>query len=215
MTEILRQVEGCPFCISSKDSRVPFDEEFPFDEHEDLAIKPDLGMLMPGHLLVITQAHLTSFAQLDRERLSTIDEQLSLYEPALASSFGNYFRIEHGSDNLRAHGSGGCIEHAHIHLIPADEDAGPYIQAQLPWEQLDQYDDLVELRDRPYIYLGRSSMHFVIPDPNLSGQWARRQVAAVRGLEQWDWALFNADDDLRITYEALKSLTLERSSYTK
>ena len=171
-------------------------------------LKPALGMLVPGYLLAITRDHHTSFAQLDRQRLSAINQRLNLYESMLEERFGRYFRVESGSDSITTHGSGGCIDHAHMHLIPADEDVGLHIQEQLPWQQLDSYEDLAEFRDNPYIYLGRLAMHYVVPDPRLHGQWARRQVATVRGLEEWDWAVDPGEDELHATLERLEDFPL-------
>jgi len=54
--------------------------------------------------------------------------------------------VEHGSDNIVGRGSGGCIEHAHIHLIPADDDVGAQVQEELLWQRLDTYEDLSEFK---------------------------------------------------------------------
>lgn len=201
--------EECAFCDDTQEPESQFSISSPLTDEGDVFLKPALGMLMPGYLLAITREHLTSFAQLDKARLAAIDQRLNLYEKPLAERFGRYFRIESGSDNLKDCGSGGCIEHAHIHLMPADEDAGQYIQEQLPWEQLDRYEDLAEFRGHPYIYLGRLASHYVVPDPRLHSQWARRQVASVRGLEHWDWALDPGFDELRVTLEGLKDFPLK------
>lgn len=202
------QVDSCPLCDLPGKPKSEFDVSTPIDEEGDVVLKPDLGMLMAGHLLAVTKEHLTSFAQLDPERLGVIDRCLGSYEDRLAHQFGRYFRVEHGSDNITTHGSGGCVEHAHIHLIPADEDAGSHIQEQLSWQKLDNYEDLSNFRGVPYIYLGRTAMHYVIPNPRLSGQWIRRQVAAIRGMEQWDWALFDSREELNATFKGIRALSL-------
>jgi len=205
---IVDRADDCPFCDLPENPQSAFDATSLINVEGDIFLKPDLGMLIPGHLLAVTRDHLTSFAQLPRDRLNELDVRLNLYQAGLTERFGSYFRVEHGSDNIDGHGSGACIEHAHTHLIPADEDVGPYIQEQLPWQKLDAYEDLTEFRGAPYIYLGRLATHYVVPDPQLSGQWARRQVAAVRGLEQWDWALAEATNQLQATNEGLRDFPL-------
>jgi diadenosine tetraphosphate (Ap4A) HIT family hydrolase len=207
-TNVVLQITDCPFCDLPESPDSLNELSSPIDEYDDVLLKPDLGMLIPGHLLAITRNHYTSFAQLNRSRLKSIDNALSLYETALGEVFGRYFRIEHGSDNIVNSGSGACIEHAHAHLIPADEDVGLNIQEQLPWQQLDSYEDLSEFKGAPYIYLGRLAMHYAVPDPRLSGQWARRQVAAIRGLEQWDWAVCNSKKELNSTLDGLRNFPL-------
>ena len=129
----------------------------PFDIHESIGdgtlLKPTLGMMLPGYLLALTEEHVTSFAQLPEEQLRGIDASLSRYEESLGDKFGDYFRLEHGSDNITTCGSGGCIDHAHIHLIPADNDVGAHIQDQLPWQQLDSYEDIKDFQGKLTDYL--------------------------------------------------------------
>lgn len=200
--------EDCPFCDTEQEPYPEFNMHSPLDGDGEVLLKPAVGMFMPGYLLALTRNHQTSFAQLDRKKLAGIDMHLNQYERWLSERFGKYFRIESGSDNLKDCGSGGCIEHAHIHLIPADEDVGPYIQEQLQWQQLNSYEDLGEYRDEPYIYLGRLAAHYVVQNPNLPSQWARRQVATVRGLDNWDWAVNPGVPQLNTTLDQLQRFPL-------
>jgi len=200
----------CPFCDSSSHRGIEFGFSFPLDDEGDVYITPDHGMLMPGHLLAVTEKHLTSFAQIKEDRLSAVDWRLSRLEKSLAPQFGSYFRLEHGSDNLNGNGSGACIEHAHTHLVPADEDIGDHIQDALLWERLDEYEDLAEFRGSPYVYLGRLATHYVAANPKLPGQWVRRQIAEVRGLDNWDWALMDSTEDRRETLRRIGRLNIIR-----
>lgn len=192
--------EQCPFCDSSETPASPFDVRLPLQERA--ALIPALGMLMPGYLLAVTDEHTTSFAQLDRVRLRNTDNALQKSEQYLQKHFGAYVRVEHGSDNITACGSGGCIEHAHQHLIP-DLRVGELIHKKLPWQQLDSYEDIAEFRGKPYIYLGRLGLHYVVPEPQLPGQWTRRQIAEVWGLDHWDWALSQGALNLLKTFVEL------------
>lgn len=202
-------VTDCPFCNLPEKPDSLFDATSSIDVESGVFLKPDLGMLMPGHLLAVTKEHRTSFAQLDKPKLRNVNEKLSIYESALGERFGRYFRLEHGSDNLISNGSGACIEHAHIHLVPADEDVGEHIQEQLQWEQLSAYEDLIEFKGTPYIYLGRLAMHYAVPDPRLSGQWVRKEIARVRELDQWDWGIVDAKAELNETLTRIEDFPLE------
>lgn len=211
-------VEYCPFCNLQISHEPNSQMCLPMDRQGDILLRPDLGMMMPGHFLAITKNHHTSFAQLERNRLSTLDKTLSAHESLLGERFGSYFRVEHGSDNIASVSSGACIDHAHIHLLPADEDVGAYIQEQLPWQEIDSYEDLVDFRGTPYIYLGRLAMHYVVPDPGLRGQWARRQVATVRDMDVWDWAVCESETKLSETFKTLGDLsfnTFRKSTFSE
>jgi len=69
---------ACGFCEQLKDPQTLFEINSPIDEPGDVVLKPDLGMMMPGHLLAVTAEHHTSFAQLGYNRLKTVDARLSL-----------------------------------------------------------------------------------------------------------------------------------------
>jgi diadenosine tetraphosphate (Ap4A) HIT family hydrolase len=195
----------CPFCDLSDKPKSPFDVNEQIGEG-NISAMPALGMLMPGYLLAVTKEHKTSFSQLGGDELVETDRSLQNYLSYLSNFFGTYVQVEHGSDNISACGSGGCIEHAHQHLIP-DLAVGEHMQKQLPWQQLDRYEDLVDFRGQPYIYLGKLGMHYILSDPQLPGQWTRRQIAEVWGLDSWDWALGQGAINLVVTLAKMKKFT--------
>jgi diadenosine tetraphosphate (Ap4A) HIT family hydrolase len=206
------QTEGhdpdCVFCTQGEGDIGAFDFGYTLGEGH-IVLKPALGMMIPGYFLTVTAKHLTSFAQLPPEALTEIDRTLTQNETYLAPKFGEYFRVEHGADNVTTCGSGGCIDHAHQHLIPA-MDVADYAKGLLPWEQLDRFEDLTEFQGEPYIYMGRRDEHYVVPNPDLPSQWIRRQIAEVRGLEHWDWAAYHGAAELFITYLRLGSFPVGR-----
>lgn len=195
--------DECVFCDVLIEPKTAFDISVPLDDTE-VSLKPALGMLMPGYLLTVTNDHMTSFANMDRGKLAEIDESLTKTERELESIFSSYYRLEHGSDNVTFCGSGGCIDHAHQHLVPADEDVGEYISKQLAWERLDTFEDLTDFKGKPYIYLGRQGVHYVVSEPELPGQWGRRQIGKVREIEHWDWAAYSGDIELALTLKGVQ-----------
>lgn len=225
---------GCPFCdIGQGKERSLFDRAQPIGNGK-FYLTPTVGMMLPGYFLVATRSHDTSFAQRGEGDLALIDHELTRVTDRLRRCFGSYFRLEHGSDNVTECGSGGCLDHAHTHLAPADEDVGEYMLRQLPWQEIDSYTELREFRGEPYIYLGRSAIqgeqerHYVVSNPNLPGQWVRRQIAAVRGSttrefygerifestigEDADWALHPAAENLSLTMVFLRAVPRGRAS---
>lgn len=179
----------------------------PNDIHQkigNVVLMPTVGMQIPGHMLLITPEHATSFSQLGRDGLDATKETLDICLTQLAKSFNSpYFALEHGSDNI---GSGGCVEHAHIHAIPDKDNLADHIQNQIDWQQLDSYADLANYTGTPYVYFGRLDKHFVAPNPNLPSQWVRRQIAVTQGKpDDWDWALVNGNDNLCATFLAVKN----------
>lgn len=200
----------CDFCDAPPDQDSFFDISQPLGLG-NVALKPALGMLLPGYLLAITREHVTSFAQLDKVQLQEVDSSLVQLNSQLGGLFGEYFRFEHGSD-VGAQCSataGACIEHAHQHLVPAPEAAQYMLhqkhpdQANVRWQQIDAFEDLAELKGRPYLYLGYGNTHYIALDPGVRSQWMRRQVAHVYDLPIWDWALYNGARELETTLRQL------------
>ncbi len=227
---------NCQFCDISQGI-----ERSLFDRAQDIGngnfyLTPTVGMMLPGYFLVVTRPHNTSFAQRDRDELAALDHELTKVTDSFGEHFGTYFRLEHGSDNITECGSGGCIDHAHQHLIPANEDVGEYILDQLPWREVKDYGALEEFRGEPYIYLGRSAIqgerarHYVVPNPQLPGQWVRRQIASVLGTtvrevygerhfeetigDDADWAIHPAAGNLSLTMIFLRAVPRGRKALT-
>lgn len=199
--------QDCTFCDVMPDPQSAFDVNQSIDS-TGVSIMPTIGMMLPGYLLAVTDAHMTSFAQMNNGELTKVDDALTVIEDELTPLFGGYFRLESGSDNVRLScGSGGCIDHAHQHLVPAT-DVGAYILDKLPWKQLDAYEELAAYRGRPYIYLGMAGLHNVVAEPGLPGQWMRQQLATVRDLPVWDWALDPGRENLLETFAKVKETKL-------
>jgi diadenosine tetraphosphate (Ap4A) HIT family hydrolase len=196
-------VADCDFCgIAERAPELPYDVVQPLklDAGSNLLLKPSRGMLTAGHLLLITEPHLESFAELPQETLPEVEQAIIHCLDYLERRFGDYVVVEHGS-----RGAGGCINHAHTHLVPtAGELEEMMMQEQLPWRRLDSYEEIADFQDQPYLLLSkglgrlasihsvanqRSVGHYIVPNPQLRGQWVQRQIAGQRNLADYDWAL--------------------------
>jgi hypothetical protein len=125
-------------------------------------------------------------------------------ELAQVDVFGEYFRFEHGSDNVKecGVGSGACIDHAHQHMVPA-LGVAEAIRDELPWEELDGFESLAELQGVPYVYLGFEGGHYAVKNPALPSQWVRRKIAEHYRQDDWDWGMEYGEGNLFITLLAL------------
>ncbi len=198
-------------------------------------------MMLPGYFLAVTNTHISSFSRLEQSQLTVVNHALERAEHELTQKLTwQYFRFEHGSDQSEnaaldagesaVCGAGGCIVHAHTHLISANNDVGEYIYGLLPWQQLDRYEDLASFRGAPYIYLGRLGLHYAVAKPQLSGQWIRSQIANVKGpnvmkydkiplcgdgtINDVDWALHPGVANLIHTMILLGTIPTDETSQT-
>jgi diadenosine tetraphosphate (Ap4A) HIT family hydrolase len=193
---------GCPFCpVNLATSTSPFDQVLAVGPYETKVI-PALGMLLPGYLLLGAENHVPSFAYFDQDQLGLIDEWLEDLTSELTARFERpYVVAEHGACSYG--NAGGCVIHAHLHLVPAPPGLVDALLKDQEWTRIRGMADLVAQRDQPYVFLRCDEGHFVSPNPPVPSQWIRRMVADVIGTEVWDWALDPGLNELRVTLDAL------------
>jgi hypothetical protein len=178
-------MNDCPYC-----SRIPLGTAVapslpatPFDQvflrHAGVVVTPTLGMLIPGYLLAITQEHVSSFGCLGAEELAGgvkpwLDDVLSDLHPV----FGTYLVFEHGSSEVVPF-KGGCLTHAHLHLIPFPADGVDVVLDALPWEPLSSMAALAAHCRREYAYVSFAGASWLCRQPGLPGQWIRRMSRPV------------------------------------
>ena len=93
------KVKDCPFCDLPENPPSPVNVCQAVGDGQTF-LTPALGMLAEGNFLWVTREHVTSFTALGRQALEALEIEIQPYEARLSKVFGDYFRIEHGSDNL-------------------------------------------------------------------------------------------------------------------
>jgi diadenosine tetraphosphate (Ap4A) HIT family hydrolase len=211
-------MDDCPYCsnIPLGTAVAPPRPATPFDQvlvrHPRVVVTPTLGMLTPGYLLAITTEHLSSFGCLGEEELAqdvmpSVNKVLSDLRPV----FGSYLIFEHGSSEV-APFQGGCLTHAHLHLIPYPEHAVGVLMDALPWEPLSSMVALATECGSEYAYLSFGGASWLCREPGLPGQWIRRIVAPPIGSgDEWDWGVFPGTQHLGDTIRRLKAIGIPRS----
>lgn len=169
-------------------------------------VTPTIGMLVPGYLLAITFEHVDSLAALGKFELSRFEEWLTSVTLDLEGIFGSYILFEHGSGGeFPGSRSGGCIRHAHLHLIPAPVDLARSIIGSLSFRDVGNLTDIAGLADSNYALLGFGGRWLVADGIDLPSQWIRKEVARALGRpDQYDWALFPGESSLTRTLSKLQ-----------
>jgi hypothetical protein len=174
-----------------------------------VVLTPTIGMLVPGYLMVVTTAHLTSMAALGQSGLVALETWLSARLVQLAPVFGPYLAFEHGSGASRHDApSGACITHAHIHLIPTAASLVSLLQEALTWQKLTALEDLASFAGCNYALLGSSEGLLISRETDLPGQWIRRRIAeAIGRADYYDWGIFSGERELHETLSRIPKLT--------
>lgn len=197
--QTIRGVEPqhCPFCIDwLSNSPSPFDEVL--GQSENVNIVPALGMLVPGYVLATTMDHHLSTASLASRVRHDFFAEVELFINSLAVKFGEYIIFEHGSCPT----SGSCIDHAHLHLIPATDDFRELVSRSRHWCELNSLDELDRFADVEYGLLGIRGT-YSIDTEHLPSQWIRQALANSVGTDAWDWALNYGHSNLELTKRIL------------
>lgn len=125
MTNAIARSE-CVFCKIADGGQRVFRGQFPqLDRREvmfrssSFCIIPDISPIRFGHALIIPNVHLESASILSPAMNTELDEVRRLFTDFCESEFGlDCLEFEHGSAGLKA--CGGCINHAHIHMVPIE-----------------------------------------------------------------------------------------------
>lgn len=148
------------------------------------------GQLCKGYSIICTKKHLLNLTELndfEKEELKAIKNSITSVTNELFGYSPIYF--EHGDveDSL----NGGCIKHAHIHVIPLKLMHIPSHLIDNGGRIFDNEDEAqVFMREnRPYFYIENSAKEICVLNSNyFQHQYGRMLLVKELNLEiDWDW----------------------------
>lgn len=222
----------CAFCGSFEPKKGSTTEEFPLiypkfsetgqviDSSENFVLIPDIAPLTQDHLLLVTNTHISSFANIpqdthDEARMfvaSTVAKMRDLHSKSEVVAF------EHGVGTIEGQivqcGSCGKTDHAHLHILPVQEQQQS-ISSMLSNEISGNFDlrikklpplpnlDLKEhVGNYPYLYLWSSNneLAYVLIQESLNTQVPSQLIRKLLATQflgineneraKWDWRDF-------------------------
>lgn len=98
-------------------------------EGHGLAICSDPAPLAPGHLLIYTQEHHPSAADVGSELAARVDDLERVVGELVCDEYGDYIVFEHGRTGhcLRSRPGERMCHHVHVHIIPGRLDIGSLV----------------------------------------------------------------------------------------
>lgn len=187
----------CPF-LSPPKCRLLYDGA-------DFAVFPSLGSFVEGYLLVCPKDHIPSSAWLDQEGLSNLERLLTTVKHIVRNHYTDPVVFEHGMTKC-GENAGGCIDHAHLHVVPGTVDLVGILAEQFVPEVLSNWLELSTWRTRPYLLAQPNRGPTIICEVrgSLPGQFLRRRVAAALGVPDiWDWGAYLGIREIHQTIERL------------
>lgn len=190
--------EECVICdelrgkqgLSSLVEFPPAREPHVMAETSGLVLLHDISPIVSGHCLIVTKAHVFSFAEADN---CIWDEFNYIKQIAIESSMINeegYFFFEHGVNSKSP--KAGCVMHAHIHMIPRSLNVVHYLRLAASGPlHVGPINMRQVLPKDGSEYLYYEDMHgegcMVVSPDNLQRQFIRFVVAQELDLFKWDW----------------------------
>lgn len=161
-------------------------------EDDKFVVMPTLGAFVEGYVMIVTKKHYDCVGKMPLEDIIAIDRLLGVMKERVNRIYGTeVICFEHGSVSC-ANKFGGCLNHAHIHILPCNVSL---------IEEISGYDlkisklpSLAVLHDQggaenPYLFFEDvDGERYIITGEYIASQFFRKLVANHMGLpESWDW----------------------------
>jgi len=170
------------------------------DLGDGLALAADAAPLLPGHALLFTTSHLPSFAASSPAQMVAAEEVLQRLCGLGRYAAGAVLVFEHGT--TEATGGSGCVDHAHIHILPIPDPLSERIEPEPRVPETiatlgprRPFDRLPMLAGQAYFWVaGRHLQMLTIVPRSPERQVLRRIVATLLGLPRHrTWDLYDVD----------------------
>ena len=174
-------------------------------ETSNFVVLPSLGQIVEGYLLIMPKAHYRSFAFLSGGLLDEAEHVYSETRRMLKRVYRTPIFYEHGM-GYTGSGNGCCVDHAHIHAIPAPVMLADILRQEFRWTQIRCLTDLAKLvRGAPYLFVEDATHErCVYHATGLRAQFVRHLVAELLGTpDRGDWMLYPGIEELLRTIEKL------------
>lgn len=174
----------CPFCNKTK-LKKEIVEEWP-----NFYLAPALGSFLPYYFLLISNNHSDSLSQtLNKENLKEfLDLKKKVHNFIFKKTNKEPVCFEYGACyNQKA---GGCISHAHLHILPFDKALLPKVMYKLGKpNKVRGYLKFINLSKNlnSYLSLEEKGEIYIWKDPVIISQYIRKIIAEELHLNTYDW----------------------------
>ena|SRR6218665_1880597 len=182
-----RLSENCILCnaMTNAKSAAPTLYNTILFESENFLVTPCIGPLVARQLLISSKDHFQNLAQMGNDRIVEFHNLVLQLERAQKKA-ENYLLAEHGSFDDQT--GGGCITHAHIHLIPGFAQYYDILDPLLSILDGDDNGTIHANLREPYIYTSNSERQSRIYSAyNGHSQMIRKALCSKLGRSDWNW----------------------------
>lgn len=208
-------MDNCRFCPELNNQPNDFDKitnhifrtRF-IRESPNFVVFPTLGSLQVGHLLIVPKGHFLSFGHMNNVLFDEAETLLEDTRQILETTFHkSVIFFEHGT--LSNHSRGGCcIDHAHIHAIPADVNLTRKLNETYLSQTINYLHELTRpiMNSSSYLFYEHSDRsRYLYNAPMVVSQYLRQLLAIELQIpEEWNWRTETNLERLELTLEKLR-----------
>lgn len=173
---------------------------FSSEETKNFLIKPVLGSLVEGYIMIIPKEHINAMIELDDDILQEYFELIRKYRKIFNEFYGKYpIMFEHGTPDINELCTS-CVVHAHTHIVNHNYKNEPEILKNLKFKKLDSFYDI---ENKNYIfYKNPLGEDFIAYEYEPIRQIMRLLIAKDLGIEEkYNWRQYPFYDNIKKTIE--------------
>lgn len=174
-------------------------------------VTPAVGpMGIKGYVLICTKEHFRSIGDIPERWDSELETLVGDTRKVLGMHYSpDIVVFEHGP-RIGNYKGGGCIEHAHLHVVPSTVDLVAFLKGRgLQLEVVDGFGKLREIMKRAefsYLFVEtRERAKYVVEvTAPLPSQYLRQVIAVHEGHTNWNWREHPDHETFQRTLEQLR-----------
>ena len=182
-------------------------------ETENFAVFPTVGQIVEGYLLIMPKTHVTSIASLDDHLLEELEYVYKEVRSILKNNYSEPIFFEHGVCRSEYKFNGCCVDHAHIHAVPASVNVSNELKKEYKYTKINKISELGKYaRNENYLYVNDiSGNHFIFEANEIRSQHIRYLVSEILNTpNKGDWTLYPGKQEIISTIEKLSNEKIKK-----
>jgi len=182
-------------------------------ETENFVVLPSVGQIVEGYLLIMPKPHFTSMANMDKALFPELEHVYSEVDRILKTNYTTPIFFEHGVCRSEYQYNGSCIDHAHIHAVPAPVDVSDELAKKYKFTKIKKVSELGEIaHDKNYLYVDNGSGNkFIFEANNIQSQLIRYLIdEKLNTPQKGDWFLYSGKEEMLATIKRLSQEKMKK-----
>lgn len=171
-------------------------------ETKNFVVFPTVGCFRIGYLLVMPKQHFLCFGELPSELIEELNSIVWKIMDYIQKKQGKRCIVfEHGTRDLSKLTST-SIMHAHIHIIPFEEDIISYLPDYCELKKIKGFVDLKNESDNYLFLKDTNGSSYIVKNDNYPSQFFRQIACKAMGISKyWDWRIYKFVENMEITID--------------